>query len=110
MATQTRERDLVIETKQEVVQTIDLCQEEREGSLGTSIVHVQSGAQKTCQAIPDQRDVTLSSYRIRKALVRVANQLIVVYDMLVAPPATERGRVRNSMVKAKHDRFISFLR
>ena len=110
MATQTRERDLVIETEQGVVQTIDLLQMVVEGSLATSTVQVRSGAQIACQAIPDQRDGALTSRSITEVLLRFAKRLAVVYDLLVAPPATERGRISNAMVRAKHDRFISFLR
>ena len=110
MATQTHEQDVVTETKQAVVQTIDQLQEMAEGSLGTSAVQVPSGDQNACQAIPDQRDDTLSSYSIRKVLARVGKRLVVIYGMLVAPPATERERINNAMVKAKHDRYISFLR
>ncbi len=110
MATQTHERDIVIETKQGVVQTIDLRKMVVEGSLATSTVQVRGEAQIACQAIPDQRDGSLTSRSITKVLVRFANRLAVVYDLLVAPPATERGRISTAMVRAKHDRFISFLR
>ena len=108
MTTQTRERDL--ETKQGVVQTIDLPQMVVGGSLATSTLQVRSEAKIACQAIPDQRDGSLASRSITKVLVGFANRLAVVYDLLVAPPATERGRISNAMVRAKHDRFISFLR
>ncbi len=96
MTTQTDERDLVIETKQEC--------------LDTSTVQIPSEDQKTCQAIPDQRKGALSSYSIRKGLVRFVEKLAVVYDLLVAPPATERGRIKNAMARARHDKYISFLR
>lgn len=110
MATQISEQDLVLETKQTVVQRVDLRQEVKETSLCTPTVQVPSGDQNACRAMPDPRDGLLISYSIRKALARFARQLAVVYDMLVAPAATERGRIRNAMVKAKHDRYISFLR
>lgn len=110
MATQIRERDLVIEMKQGLVQTIDPCQKVMEGSLATSTVQVRSGARMAWQAILDQRDGSFSSYIITKVLVRPLKQVAMVYDLLVAPPATERGHIRNAMVRARHDRFISFFR
>ena len=90
MATQTHERDIVIETKQGVVQTIDSCQEVTGGSLITSTVQVRSEDQNACQAIPDQREGTLNSSRITKVLVSFAKRLAMVYVLLVAPPSTER--------------------
>ena len=110
MATQTRERDLFIETNQGVVQTIDLCQEVRERNLGSSAVQVLSGFQKASQAILDKSDGSFSSDFTTKAFVRLLKLLTTVHNLLVAPPATERGRIRNAMAKAKHDRFIRFLR
>ena len=96
MTTQTHERDLSIEAKQ--------------GSLDTSTVQIPSEDQKACEAIPDRRDGTLSSYSIRKALVRVAKQLVVVYGLFVTPPATKREHIRNAKLRARHDRYISYLR
>ena len=110
MTIQTRERELIIEAEQKVFQTIDPCQEVREERPGTPTVQTSSGDQNPRQAIPDPSDWSLSSHRIRKALARFGKQLAAVYDMLVAPPATKRGHIRNAMVRAKHDRFISFLR
>ena len=110
MATQTRERDLVIETKQGVVETTGSRQDAREGSLAAPTVQVPSGCQKAYQAVPNRRDGSLSSRSTTKGLGRFAKQLAVVYDLLAAAPATERGRIRNAMVRARHDRFISFLR
>ena len=110
MATQTRERDFVIETKQGAVEITGSRQDVKEGSLAAPTVQAPSGGKKSCQALPDQRDGSLKSRSITKALVRFAQQLAVVYDLLAATPATERGRVSNAMVRARHDRFISFLR
>ena len=110
MATQTRERDRVIEMKLEAVKTIDLSQDVNEGSVVTSSVHGMSEAQIAIKALPDHIDGLPSSHSITKVLVRFARQMAVVYDLLVAAPATERGRIENAMAEANHDRFISFLR
>ena len=96
MTTQTHERDLAIEAKQ--------------GSLDTSTVQIPSEDQKTYQAIPDQRGRTLSSYSIRKGLVRFVEKLAVVYGLFVTPPATKREHIRNAKLRARHDKYISFLR
>ena len=94
MTIQTREQDFV---------TV-------QGSFDKSTVQITNDAQISCEPIPVQRDETLSSSSFRKALVGFVRRLAVVYCLLVAPPATEQERIRNAMVKAKHDRYISFLR
>ena len=109
MATQTHEQDLLIETKQEAGQTIDVCQEVKEKNLGASAVHLLSGAQKAFEAKPDLRDGSLGS-SITNILAGLANKLAVVLASLSNPPSTERGRIRNAMFRGRHDRFISFLR
>lgn len=110
MATQTRRQELIIETNQAVIEYIGLGQEMRQGDLGSSAVHVLSEVQEACPAIPDQGDGSLGGHSITKVLVRLLRPLAMAYDLLVSPPATERGRIENAMVKAKHDRYISFLR
>ncbi len=110
MATHTRERDPVIETKQEVVETTESRQDVKEGSLALPTVYLPSGGQKACQAIPDRTDGSPGSRSIMKMLGRFTKRLAVVYDLLAATPATERGRIRNAMIRGRHDRFISFLR
>ena len=96
MTTQTHERDISIEAKQ--------------ASLDTSTVQVPSEDQKAYQAIPDQRDRSFSSYSIRKGLVRFVEKLAVVYGLFVTPPATEGEHIRNAKLRARHDKYISFLR
>ena len=110
MTTQTREQELIIETNRAVVENIDLGQEKRQGDPGKSAVQVQSEVQEACPAIPDQGDGSPGGHSITKVLVRLVRPLAIVFDLLVSPPATERGHIENAMVKAKHDRYISFLR
>ena len=110
MATQTRERELIIEMKQVVVQSIDLCQEVSEESLSAPTVLVSSETQRGIQAITEHRGGSLGSSIIKKVLAGLARQPAAVYVSLSRPAATERGRIKNAMVKARHDRFISYLR
>ncbi len=96
MATQICEQGLMIKAMQ--------------GSIDTPTVPLPSETQNGIQAITEQRDGSRSSSIIPKVLAGLAKQLAAVYVSLSRPPATERGRTRNAMAKAKHDRFISFLR
>ena len=96
MATQIRDQGLMIKATQ--------------GSIDTPTVLLPSGTQNGIQAITEQREGSPSSSIIPKVLAGLAKQLAAVYELLVAPPATDRGRISNAMVRAKHDRFISFIR
>lgn len=110
MTTQTREQELIIETNRAVVENIGLGQEAKQGDLGTSGIKVQSVVQETYQPISAQRSGSFHKHITAKVLVGLSKPLAMVYGLLVSPPATERGRIENAMVKAKHDRYISFLR
>ena len=96
MATQIREQGLMIKAMQ--------------GSIDTTTVLLPSESQNGIQAITEQSDGSRISSIIPKVLAGLAGQLAAVYVSLSRPPATERGRTWNAMVKAKHDRFISFVR
>ena len=106
MATQVSEQDRAIETTRDPINAVYVSQDVNNGNQGTSEVPNEG----LTQAIPDRTESSSSSYGVTKVLVKFARRMAAAYDALVAPPATERGRIENAMVKAKHDRFISFLR
>ena len=108
MATQAREQDRTIETTRDSIKTAYVATDLREGNQMTLAAPFSEHGQHL--AIPAYIRTLPNSDSVKKVLVRFATRMAKVYDTLVAPPATERGRIENAMVKAKHDRFISFLR
>ena len=96
MATQTRERDLVIKVVP--------------AEVNIPTVQVSNEVQKAGHAGINNTESALSSNLVGKALAVVSKQLAAVYVSLSRPPATDRGRIMIAMAKAEHDRFISFLR
>ena len=108
MATQVREQDRTIETTRDSIKAICVAKDLREENPMTLAVPFTGHEQNLL--IPAYTRTLPDSNSVKKVLIRFATRMAEVYDTLVAPPATERGRIENEMVKARHDRFISFLR
>lgn len=110
MATQIRERDLLTEMNPTLVQTIDRPQETSVVSPSGIPVQVPSTAKSTSQPKSDHQGRWFDLRIPRSALVGCVRQLLMVHDLLFGLPATERDRINSHIIRARHDRYISFYR
>ena len=106
MTISTHQQEVARVTVQEAARL----EEALENRPSTTVVPLIRDPRTANTALSDHHIEWLSPRKYVKVLVRLAGKVMAINGRLFGPPATEQDRIQAQVLKARHDRYISFFR